>query len=82
MGAGEKNPILAQINKQDDDMPYHHPVCPFGPIYDFSWILMKICTWIHTTSLIMEIAKIVLFFTTRGGGSTVFAVLAAFNNFY
>ena len=54
---------------------------PFGPKYDFSWILMKICTWMHITSQIMEIVKIVLFFTTRGGGSTVFAVLAAFINF-
>jgi len=36
----------------------------------------------HITSLIMEIVKIVLFFTTRGGGGTVFAVLAAFINFY
>ena len=70
------------MDKQDDDMVYHHPVCPFGQKYDFSQILMKIGTWIHITSLIMESVKIVPFFTTRGGGSTVFTVLAAFINFY
>ena len=42
-------------------MTYHHPVCPFGPKYDFSRIVTKICTWMHITSLIMKIVKIVLF---------------------
>ena len=54
----------------------------YAKIMICSPIFVNICIWMHITSLIMEIVKIVLFFTTRGGGSTVFAVVAVFINFY
>ena len=53
------------MHKWDDDIPLqykqmtsHIQICAFGPKYDFSLIFMKICTWKHITTLIMDIMKI------------------------
>ena len=77
------------MHKWDDDIPlqykqmaYHHQICAFEPKYDFSLIFMKICTWMHIKTLIMDIVNIMLFFTTSGGGDADFFVLATFINFY
>ena len=77
------------MHKFDDDMPfvcivmvYHHPICAFGPKYDFYLIFMKICTWMHITTLIMDIVKIMLISPPGVVGMLFFAVLATFINFY
>ena len=63
-------------------MIYHHPICAFGPKYDFSLIFMKICTWKHIITLIMDIVK-KCFFSPPGVAAMLFlAVLAVFINFY
>ena len=58
------------------------PVCPFGPKYYFSWIFIKNLHMDAHYITDYGNCKNSAFFTTRGSGSTVFAVLAAFINFY
>ena len=77
------------MHKWDDDIPlqykqmaYHHQICAFGPKYDFSLIFMKICTWMHIKTLIMDIRKIMLFSPPGVVVMLFFAVLATFINFY
>ena len=77
------------MQKFDDDMPfvcivmvYHHPICAFGPKYDFYLIFMKICTWMHIKILIMDNVKIMFFSPPGVVAMLFFAVLATFFNFY